>query len=61
MLASAYPEVRYFLREVVEEEGRALIVGQAENATKALALARNLRPDVAITDCHLLRGVETNQ
>lgn len=53
VLASEYPEVRYFLREAVEGEAGAVIVGQAENATKALTLARNLRPDVAVIDSSL--------
>jgi CheY-like chemotaxis protein len=53
VLASEYPQSRYFLREIVEEEKGTIIVGQAENATKALTLARNLRPNVAIIDCYL--------
>jgi CheY-like chemotaxis protein len=53
MLASEYPEMRTFLREIVETEDRAVIIGQAENATKALTLAKNLRPDVAIIDSYL--------
>lgn len=53
IVASEYPKVQYFLRDVVEEEAGAVIVGQAENATKALTLARNLRPDIAIIDCYL--------
>ncbi len=53
IVASEYPEVRHFLTEVVEEQGRAVIVGQAVNSTKALTLVRRLRPDVAIIDCHL--------
>ena len=50
ILASEYPRVRNFLREVVEEEPGAVIIGQAETAFKALTLARTLRPDVAIID-----------
>lgn len=57
MLASEHSEVRYFLREVVEEEAGVVIIGQAENATKALTLARHLRPDVAIIDSHLPHAV----
>ncbi len=53
IVASEYPRVQYFLRDVVEEEAGAVIVGQAENATKALTLARSLRPDIAIIDCYL--------
>jgi CheY-like chemotaxis protein len=53
MLASEYPEIRSSLKDIVEAGGRAVIVGQAENARKALMLARNLRPDVAIVDSYL--------
>lgn len=52
MLASEHPDVQHFLRGVVEQED-GVIVGQAENATKALTLARQLRPDVALVDCYL--------
>ncbi len=47
------PQAQDFLKGVVEGEGGAVIVGQAQDAVKALALARNLRPDVAIVDCYL--------
>ncbi len=53
ILASEHPQARDFLREVVEEEGWAVIVGQSGNASKALTLSRNLRPDIAIIDCYL--------
>lgn len=57
VLASEYPQARDFLREVVEEESGAVIVGQSENASAALALSRNLRPDIAIIDCYLPHAV----
>ena len=53
IVASEYPEVQYFLREVVEEKGGVVTVGQAQDASEALTLARNLRPDIAIIDCYL--------
>ncbi len=53
ILASEYPEVQHFLREVIEGEPGTVVIGQAENATKALTLARNLRPDFAIIDSYL--------
>ncbi len=53
LLASEYPETRSFLKRIVEAEDKAVIVGEAENGTKALTLARNLRPDVAIIDSYL--------
>ena len=57
VLAAECPEVRHFLRDAVEGDGGAVIVGQAENASKALDLARHLRPDAAIIDCHLPHAV----
>lgn len=53
IVASEYPEVRHFLRETVEREPGTVIIGQAENAARALSLARKLRPDVAIIDSAL--------
>ncbi len=57
IVASEYPEVQDFLTWMVEREGQGIIVGQAENAIGALALARNLTPDVALIDCHLPHAV----
>ena len=57
IVASEYPEVRHFLSEVVEEQGGAIIIGQAENATKALTLARSLGPDGANVDSNLPRAI----
>ncbi len=59
ILASEHPEIRNFLQETVKQEG-AVVVGQADNAARTLALARNLRPDVAILDCHLPHTVGLN-
>ena len=53
IVASERPEVQYFLRGLVEDRGKVVTVGQAQNAPEALTLARNLRPDVAIIDCYL--------
>ncbi|MBM2825645.1 MAG: two component transcriptional regulator, LuxR family [Dehalococcoidales bacterium] len=53
IIAAEFPQVRQFLRGVIEEEHGVTVVGQAANATKALSLARSLRPDVAIIDCYL--------
>ncbi len=57
VLASEHPQVRYLLSGVVEQEGGVDIVGQAQNASKALTLVRNLRPDVAVIDCYLPHAV----
>ncbi len=53
VLASEHPQIRYFLSEVLEQEDGVDIVGQAQDASKALTLVRNLRPDVAVIDCYL--------
>ena len=53
IVASEYPEVQHLLRGVVEKESGTVTVGQAQDASTALTLARNLRPDVAVIDCYL--------
>lgn len=60
MVASEHPEVQYFLRGIVEEESEVITIGQAQDATEALTLARNIRPDVAIIDCYLPYVVGVN-
>lgn len=52
VLASEHPRALDLLREVVEKE-EGVVVGEAENAAKALSLTRSLRPDVAIVDSYL--------
>lgn len=53
VIASEHPDVRYLLLKVVEKEPGVVVIGQAENAVKAMALARSLRPDVALVDSQL--------
>lgn len=53
IVASEYPEVRHFLRAMVERERATVVEGEAPDVANALTLARNLKPDVAIIDCHL--------
>ncbi len=53
MLASEHPESLYFLKEMIEKEDSGVVVGQAQNVTRVVALARKLRPDVAIIDSYL--------
>jgi CheY-like chemotaxis protein len=50
IVASEYPEVQHFFRDVVEDEGGTVISEQVKNAARALALTRKYRPDVAIID-----------
>lgn len=53
LVAAEYPAVRQSLSDMVREEPGVIVVGQAENSSRAIALARTLRPDVALVDCHL--------
>ncbi len=53
VVAAERPQIQNLLIDVVEEESGALVVGQAENATRALILVRKLRPDITIIDCNL--------
>lgn len=57
VLASEHAQVRDFLGGLVEGEEGVEVIGQAHNAVKAVALARSLRPDVAVIDCHLPHGI----
>ena len=52
VLASEHPRALDLLREVVEKE-EGVVVGEAENAARAVSLTRTLRPDVAIIDSYL--------
>ncbi len=53
IVASEHPRMRYRLKELVEDEPGTVVIGQAENAARALALARKLRPDFAVIDSYL--------
>lgn len=53
MVASERPELRHLLKRVVEREPGVSTIGQAENAVRAMALARTLRPNVVLVDSDL--------
>ena len=53
LIASDYPKVRDLLVEMVREEPGAVVVGQADSGTRAITLARSLRPDIALLDSDL--------
>src|SRR3972149_12251429 len=53
LVASDYPKVRDLLIALAKEEPEVVVVGQADNGTRGITLARSLRPDIALLDCHL--------
>jgi len=53
LLASENPGTRSILRRIVETEDKTVIIGEAENGSRALNLARSLRPDVMLIDSSL--------
>jgi DNA-binding NarL/FixJ family response regulator len=53
VLASDSARARDVLRQVVEKETGAVVIGEAENSARALNLTKNLRPDIAIIDTSL--------
>jgi len=53
ILASEHAATRRLISDAIEDEGEIVIIGQAENAAKAMMLARNLRPDIALIDSWL--------
>lgn len=53
MVASEYPETRYLLSKIAEDEPDVMVVGQANNGIRTTILARSLRPDITLIDCNL--------
>lgn len=53
IVASERPDVRRFLTGIAERTETAVVVGQAEDATMAVDLARQVKPDIALVDCYL--------
>jgi len=53
IVASEYPELRYSLTRVVQDELGGTVVAEAENVVRAVALARTLRPDLVVVDDRL--------
>lgn len=53
IVASERPDVRQFLTGIAERADHAIVVGQAWDATMAVDLARQVKPDIALVDCYL--------
>lgn len=60
MVADDHPVVRTGLAAVIAQEADLLLVAQAENGERAVALFREHQPDVALMDLRmpLMDGVE---
>ncbi len=53
IVASEQPDVLQFLTGIAEQADTAIVVGQARDATMAVDLARQVKPDIALVDCYL--------
>jgi DNA-binding NarL/FixJ family response regulator len=61
VLAEDHPEFRLGLKEMLATDGGIEVVAEAENGAQAVALAREVRPDVVVLDLVMpvMEGRET--
>jgi CheY-like chemotaxis protein len=57
IVAAERPEAREILINMAQDMDDAVVVGEAGNATSAIGLARDVRPDVVLIDTYLPHGV----
>jgi len=50
VIVDDHATVRRLLRELIEDDGRFLVVGEAENGREAIETAKRLQPDAVILD-----------
>jgi DNA-binding NarL/FixJ family response regulator len=53
MIVDDDEDIRSSLRMILEAEGDLVVVAEAPNASRAVAVAQRMKPDVAIVDIHM--------